>query len=441
MDADALRAKLPPISMAQLNWMLGQDCERNKKAFEVAKKKVTSHEYYAVVTAFEGWQVVRYCIVSSSYSRNGYKFGYISEVSQRWMRVRDNGKILLDIFEKRYCMFWYNKCQPYALDSQLSWKSWGSSYNRRCITAINLEDWQVYPIRRFTDEFKKADLARALGRYDEIWLYEDVRDGKRLKGVDSLELDKSEVCTLTQKCYLPTIVETLFKMGEDDLARFMLHPSGWNQTKVTKYWLSFLIARRHGMRNDFSGWMDWFDYVADLDRIGKDIHNPHFLVPQEGVHDAHAKVIERLNRIREKLARERERAKMEEELKRIEEQEKGFYKRIRKYLGLAIVTESGITITPLPSVTAFYEEGNALHHCVYTCGYYAKKESLILTARSADGDRVETIEVDLGGLKVLQSRGFGNKPTPILQEILMAMDENMWRIDEIAHPRRARKVA
>ena len=53
-------------------------------------------------------------------------------------------------------------------------------------------------------------------------------------------------------------------------------------------------------------------------------------------------------------------------------------------------------------------EGKAMHHCVG--GYHRRKDSLILSA-TIDGKRIETIEVSLTTLKVVQSRGYAI-PTP-----------------------------
>ena len=428
-QAYEIRKQLPALTMAQLNWVVGQDYERIKVDYDKTRKKVQSYDYYGIVTTFKGWQICRYVIVHSSYSRNGYSFGWLSEVSQRWMRVLENGHIDLAIFEKRYAQYWYKNSQPYSIDSPMLVKDWSSSYERKNITQINLSDGYVYPIRRFSNDFKERNLARACCRYDEIWLFEDVLLKKTLKDVDSLSLDKREVLPLSKKCYLPTIVETLFKMGEPDLAHFMMHRDGWEQSYFSEYWMSFLIAHRHGLRmKNLAGWMEWLDYVKMLDNIGRDIRSPHYLVPAEGVAVAHDRCVVLMDRQRAKV-------KAEEDRKLIKKHEEGYRKRMQSYFGLAIVTESGITITPLKSVQDFYDEGQALHHCVYDCGYYAKESSICFTARDKDGRRVETIEVDLESLKVLQSRGLQNKPTAFHKEILKAMEDNMWRIGEVADNR------
>lgn len=40
-----------------------------------------------------------------------------------------------------------------------------------------------------------------------------------------------------------------------------------------------------------------------------------------------------------------------------------------------------------------YIIGEAMHHCVFSAGYYKRPESLILSAKDSKGNRLETIEV------------------------------------------------
>ena len=51
-------------------------------------------------------------------------------------------------------------------------------------------------------------------------------------------------------------------------------------------------------------------------------------------------------------------------------------------------TDGLIIVKVLQSVDEFYEEGKAMHHCVYTNAYYNDENSLILSAR-IDGERIE----------------------------------------------------
>ena len=55
-------------------------------------------------------------------------------------------------------------------------------------------------------------------------------------------------------------------------------------------------------------------------------------------------------------------------------------------------SDGEICIKVLDSVEAIRQEGEAMHHCVFTNEYYLKADSLILSA-TIDGKRIETIEV------------------------------------------------
>ena len=71
----------------------------------------------------------------------------------------------------------------------------------------------------------------------------------------------------------------------------------------------------------------------------------------------------------------------------------------------------------------YLEEGKALHHCVFTNEYYLKENSLILSA-TIEGRRIETIEVNLDTLKVVQSRGVCNKKTEYHDQIVSLVNAN-----------------
>ena len=68
-----------------------------------------------------------------------------------------------------------------------------------------------------------------------------------------------------------------------------------------------------------------------------------------------------------------------------------------------------------------------MHHCVFTNEYYLKKQSLILSAR-IDGKRIETIEVLLETMKVIQYRGLQNKNTEYHDRIIDLVHRNIKQI-------------
>ena len=92
------------------------------------------------------------------------------------------------------------------------------------------------------------------------------------------------------------------------------------------------------------------------------------------------------------------------------------------FFGLSF-TDGTIQIRVLESVQEHMEEGKAMHHCVYSNNYYLKADSLILSA-CIDGKRIETIEVSLKTLKVIQSRGVLNENTEYHDQIIKLVNKN-----------------
>lgn len=70
-----------------------------------------------------------------------------------------------------------------------------------------------------------------------------------------------------------------------------------------------------------------------------------------------------------------------------------------------------------------------MHHCVFSNSYYLKENSLILSA-TIEGKRIETIEVSLKTLKVVQSRGVYNKNTEYHEQIINLVNQNMGMIQK-----------
>ena len=173
----------------------------------------------------------------------------------------------------------------------------------------------------------------------------------------------------------------------------------------------------------------WCDLICLLEKLGKDLRNPHFICPTD-LKAAHDRYMEKRQvqvereRERQRIAWEAER--LERERKRLEDMAKEKDEYVRKkaaFLNL-VLTDGLIIVKVLQSVDEFYEEGKAMHHCVYTNAYYNNENSLILSAR-IDGKRIETVEVDLQTLKVVQSRGVCNQNTEYHDRIVNLVNNNM----------------
>lgn len=166
----------------------------------------------------------------------------------------------------------------------------------------------------------------------------------------------------------------------------------------------------------------WHDYLVLLEYFHLDTHNAHYVCPKD-LKAEHDKLMRRKERI---LAEERRVAELKEKENRIlkaRKYEEKYQQAKGKYFGLCFGDEE-VTISVLESVRSFLEEGEAMKHCVFTADYYKKKDSLILSARDKDGNRLETIEISLKTFNVLQSRGKHNGVTKYHQHILELMEKN-----------------
>ena len=155
-----------------------------------------------------------------------------------------------------------------------------------------------------------------------------------------------------------------------------------------------------------------------LRRLGKDIHSPKYVCP-ENLQEFHDTAQRKLQTKQDKEAEARRRQKAIENEERFQALKAPFF-------GITF-TDGVIQVKVLESVQEYLEEGKALHHCVFTNEYYLKKQSLILSAR-IDGKRIETIEVLLETMKVIQYRGLQNKNTEYHDRIIDLVHRNIKQI-------------
>ena len=206
--------------------------------------------------------------------------------------------------------------------------------------------------------------------------------------------------------------ETLFKGGRTaDLRHFSINPHG-----IDQYWAAYKITLRN--HYDIIDIDLWCDYVDMLCRLGKDIHNPKYVCP-ENLQEAHDKAQRKLQAQRDKEAEAQRRQKAIEN-------EECFQELKAPFFGITF-TDGVIQVKVLESVQEYLEEGKVLHHCVFTNEYYLKENSLILSA-TIESRRIETIEVNLDTLKVVQSRGVCNKNTEYHDRIIELVHRNIKEI-------------
>jgi len=217
-------------------------------------------------------------------------------------------------------------------------------------------------------------------------------------------------------------IETLIKEKRiTELRHFMQHPKA-----LDLCWKPYLIAKRR--HYDIADITMWCDLINLLDKQGKDLRNPHFICPT----DLKAARDKWLNTWKRKQERQREEEQRQWQLEREErelqrlaqmgETKEKYLKEKAPYLNITL-TDGLVTLHVLRDVDEFYEEGKALSHCVFACSYFDKESSVILSAR-VKGERMETVELSLKSLSVVQCHGKYNHDTEYHERIINLVNSN-----------------
>ena len=188
---------------------------------------------------------------------------------------------------------------------------------------------------------------------------------------------------------------------------------------------SYLIAKRHRYHINNIGM--WCDYLRMLKNLGKDLRNPKNICPKDFI-EAHDRLSRMIEDRRRREREEAERRRTEERLLREKENEEQFKAQKSKFFGL-VISDNEISVKVLESIEEYCQEGNTQHICVFSSSYYLKKNTLVLSARIGD-TIIETVEVDLQTLKVVQCHGKYNKDTEYHKRIIDLVNSNARLIKE-----------
>jgi len=207
-------------------------------------------------------------------------------------------------------------------------------------------------------------------------------------------------------------IETILKSGNTECLTYFLD----RPQELNKVWNSYKIAMRNGYRiSDISLWAD---LVQALEYCGRDIHNAHYVCPGN-LKEAHDYWT---NRKAQAMEKERTRMELERAMKR----EADFIRLKSKFFDLTI-SDGTIDIVVLDSIKAFKEEGDTMHHYVFSNSYYDRPDSLVMSAR-IEGKRIETIEFSLTDMKILQSRAVCNGISEYHDRIINLLNSNLHQI-------------
>jgi hypothetical protein len=352
-------------------------CKRTLKSTNKKVRKIRNVEYFSIIDTFDRFQIVRYFHVTKHWYL-GYKPNvWINEVVQHW--ISPEGKNIIRGLNT--CMNSWGYNDGWAFGSELAIRSYGKvneySSNKYYINTKN-----QYPKPRFINDLRRNGFKDSTHGYNNAYFF-------------SLLLSTP-------------MAETLLKAKQYSVLSEFIN----NKSKITENWASIKICIRNGYK--IANASDWFDHLTLLKSFGKDVRNPKYICPTDFKAE-HRCLVERRLKIED--------ADRFAQQQRIKAENEAFHKAKKKLFNLVFANDN-ITIVALKTVADFKLEGELLNHCVYASKYYEKDDSLIMSARMGD-QRLETIQISLRELKVLQARGLNNEPSKYHKEILNLVNQNI----------------
>lgn len=224
-------------------------------------------------------------------------------------------------------------------------------------------------------------------------------------------------------------METLLKCKQHEVVRGMVGNSQ-NESWVGSFWKTIKICIRHDYKiKDFTIWRDYIDL---LQHFKKDILNPFYVCPKN-LKKAHDTLLKK--RKKQRADEEAQRRRVEEERRKAEvarrereivEFQEAYEASKGCFFDICIQTRI-LTVIVLKSIEEFKIEGEKLSHCVFENEYYKKPKSLILSARLNEDPLkpVETIEVSLENMQIIQSRGLRNNHSQHHDAIVRLVKKNI----------------
>ena len=344
-------------------------CRAKLQVKETFERKIRQKQYFTILTTCGEYQVLRMFLLSVEMEKGCKASSYTIEIGQYWWNSQGRKTIIaVQRVLGRY-IDTFSLCSPMAVRND------NEAYR-------HISYSQRYP------KFKATEALRRNGfRYD----FHDIAPTVLIPALLS-----------------DSRAETLMKAGRTEHLKYFLN----NSRTFDTCWQSYKVTTRNGY--DIEDISIWCDYVDMLRRLGKDIHSPKYVCPTD-LHREH-------DRRQHELRRQREKEEKAKKRKKAMEDEKRFHELKSKFFGISF-TDGTIQVHVLESVQEHLEEGVAMHHCVFDSAYYLKENSLILSA-TIGGRRIETIEVNLDTLKVVQSRGVCNQDTEYHDQIVDLVNAN-----------------
>lgn len=366
-------------------------CRMELEALRTRKSIFRENEYFSILTTCKQYQVIRFFFVKSRYKAGQAAEYSVFEVVQRW--IAPNGKTTTIARLRGMSIMYYDL-----------WNECSDMEVRKCqeYPAYDITPICTYPRQRFIPELKRNGFKGDFHGISPMRLFKALLSDPR--------------------------IETLMKGGEIEGMKYFLV----NPLIADECWASYLIAKRHKYQID--NFSMWCDYLRMLKKLGQDLRNPRNICPEDFI-AAHDKATRKIEAIHER-ERAEQRHRWEAERREREQQRQlqrkkdaeDFIANKSKFFGL-VITDEEIIVKVLESIDEYYNEGKAQNICVFGSEYYKKADTLILSARIGS-EIIETVEVDLRTLKVVQCHGKYNQDTEYHERIIDLVNKNANLIGE-----------
>jgi DNA-directed RNA polymerase subunit RPC12/RpoP len=344
-------------------------CGRTLTVLRTRRQHLKEYKMFAVVTVHQGWQVVRYIELWKQINRFGVHpiaFDWC-EVAQVW--INDEG-------ESR------------ARAVSISYNFYRSSF--RYNTPLQIRQ------KEKTYDFIPSG----------VYSPQRILPVARRNGYDG-HVGKDSPSFVIKLLLTNTYYETLYKAG---YRQFLSDTKEINAIRLN--WPSLKICMRQHYKPSDAG--IWYDMMRNLRKLELDERNPHYVCPKD-LRAMHDEMERRLTAKRNKEAEEKRRAELRKDQALLDKK--------HMYFGICFGNDK-VKVTVLSSMYEYEEEGKKMHHCVFTNRYCAKKDSLILSAKDAKGERLATIELSLKSYKVIQCRAAFNKEPERYDEIVKLVESH-----------------
>lgn len=335
-------------------------------------------EYFAVLAVCGGFQVVRIICSHKDMKKNCMPTYFHKEVMQHWINEKGEVRTLslgTNVFSQAYDAW------KYYSPLEIRPKSFESSPKYR------INPYKVYSTSKAISILKRNGFKGSFHGIAPQVLFTALLNDSH--------------------------AETLLKTGQTD---FLCHYLVAHTQHIRENWQAVKTCAKNAYKvKDFGLWED---YISLLKWFKKDLNNADLVCP-ENLEEVHDRLVEKKRIIQRRQHIKQLRQEIQQAQIGYEEQKKQFF-------GLEFTREN-LSICVMESVHDFLEQGDMLRHCVFTNEYYKKRNSLILSAKF-ENKPVETIEVALPSLEVLQCRGDKNKVSPHHKQILKLLNQNLYQI-------------